>query len=72
MATDPTHILQRNHELLADICHRRMAIDSLLMSYSTIEEKRAEYQRDFNNYKHYEIWWLNHQKILMKRFMVFI
>jgi hypothetical protein len=55
MATDPNHILQQNHELLADICHRRMAIDSLLMSYSTIEEKRAEYQRDFNNYKHYEI-----------------
>jgi hypothetical protein len=55
MATDPNHILQNNHELMAETCYRRMAIDSLLISYSTIESKKEEYQRDFDNYKFYDL-----------------
>lgn len=55
MATDHNNVLQHNPELMADTCHRRMVIDSLLMSYSSIEEKQAEYQRDFDNYKHYDV-----------------
>ena len=55
MATDPNNMLQKNPELLADVCNRRMVIDSLLISYSNIKEKQEEYQRDFDNYKHYEI-----------------
>lgn len=55
MATDHNNGFQRNPELLADTCQRRMVIYSLLMSYSTIEEKQAEYQRDFDNYKFYDL-----------------
>ena len=55
MTTDPNYVLQNNHELMADVCYRRMVIDSLLISYSTIPEKQAEYQRDFNNYKFYDV-----------------
>lgn len=55
MATDPNHVLQHNHELLSETCQRRMAIDSLLISYSSIPEKQEEYQRDFNNYKFYDL-----------------
>lgn len=55
MTTDPNHVLQNNHELMADVCYRRMFIDSLLISYSSIPEKQAEYQRDFNNYKFYDV-----------------
>jgi hypothetical protein len=55
MIIDSEDLHQKNYNFLLATCNTRMVLDSLLMSHTDCKEKEAEYQRDFNNYKFYEI-----------------
>ena len=54
MIIDSEDLHQKNYNFLLATCNTRMVLDSLLMSHTDSEEKRQEYQRDFDNYKFYE------------------
>jgi hypothetical protein len=46
---------KENPEVLADACHHQMAVQSILISETKDKEKQDQHERDFNNYKHYDI-----------------
>jgi len=44
-----------SYEHLRDVCASRMAVDTLLISQTSDDKKKEEYQRDFDNHKFYDV-----------------
>lgn len=45
----------QNADQLADICQEQMVIQSILISETKDKKEKDKHERDFNNYKHYDI-----------------